>query len=70
VKLADVSYGSYPDAADWEFTFRSGQVTLHALDRGFVTSGKRGYAIYFQTHDDQWSSSNDELQGFLSSFRP
>ena len=70
VKLANVDYGSYRDAADWEFTFTSGQVTLHALDRGFITSGNRGYAVYFQTHDDQWSSSNDELQGFLSSFRP
>ena len=69
IKLANVSYGDYRDAADWEFTFTSGQVTLHALDRGFVTSGNRGYAIYFQTHDDQWSSSGDLLQGFLSSFR-
>ncbi|HET7309782.1 MAG TPA: serine/threonine-protein kinase [Mycobacteriales bacterium] len=70
IKLADVSYGSYRQAADWEFTFTSGQVTLHALDRGFISSGNRGYAIYFQTHDDQWSSSADLLQGFLSSFRP
>ena len=69
VKLAGVSYGGYPDAADWEFTFTSGAVTLHALDRGFVTSSKRGYAIYFQTHSDQWSSAGDLLQGFLSSFR-
>ena len=70
VQLGNVSYGSYRDAADWEFTFTSGQVTLHALDRGFVTSGNRGYAVYFQTHDDQWSTSGDLLQGFLSSFRP
>ncbi|HET6816026.1 MAG TPA: serine/threonine-protein kinase [Mycobacteriales bacterium] len=69
IKLATVSYGGYPDAADWEFTFTSGAVSLHALDRGFVTSGKRGYAIYFQTHSDQWSSSAGLLQGFLSSFR-
>jgi hypothetical protein len=70
VRLETVHYGSYRDSADWEFTYQSGAVTLHALDHAFITDGNRGYAIYFQTHDDQWSSSNDLLQGFLSSFRP
>jgi hypothetical protein len=70
IRLETVSYGGYRDAADWEFTYTSGAVTLHALDRGFVTSGNRGYAVYFQTHDDQWSSSAATLRAILSSFRP
>ena len=70
IQLETISAGGYRDAADWEFTYTSGAVTLHALDRALVTHGNRGYAVYFQTHDDQWSSSGDILQGFLSSFRP
>ena len=70
MKLDNVSYGGYRDAADWEFSYTSGQVTLHTLDRGFVTSDNRGYAVYFQTHDDQWGSSAELLRGMLSSFRP
>ena len=68
IKLATIQADGYRDAADWEFTYTSG-AALHALDRALVTNGNRGYAVYFQTHDDQWSSSNDVLQGFLSSFR-
>ena len=70
IRLEKVDYGSYRDAADWEFTYTSGAVTLHALDRAFITNANRGYAIYFQTHDDQWSSSDSLLQGLVSSFRP
>ena len=69
IRLESVDHTGYRDAADWEFTFTSGQVTLHALDHAVVTNGNRGYAVYFQTHDDQWSASGDLLQGFLSSFR-
>ena len=70
IRLENVDYGGYRDAADWEFTYTSGAVTLHALDRAFITDANRGYAIYFQTHDGQWSSSDGVLQGLLSSFRP
>ena len=70
IRLETVDHAGYRDAADWEFTFSSGQVTLHALDHAVVTNANRGYAVYFQTHDDQWSSSDALLQGFLSSFRP
>ena len=70
IRLETVSADGFRDAADWEFRYTSGGATLHALDHAVVTNGNRGYAVYVQTHDDQWSSSADLLQGFLSSFRP
>jgi hypothetical protein len=44
------------DAADWEFTYTDGGASLRALDRAEVF-GIRGYAIYEQSHSDQWTSS-------------
>jgi eukaryotic-like serine/threonine-protein kinase len=44
------------DAADWEFTYIDGGASLRALDRAEVF-GTRGYAIYEQSHSDEWASS-------------
>jgi hypothetical protein len=69
IRLENVDWRSYPDVADWEFTYRSGALTLHATDRGAVV-GHRGYGLFFQAHAEQWEASQALLQGFYSSFRP
>jgi len=69
ISLDDVGWRSYPDVADWEFTYTEGGATLHAVDRGAVISG-RGYGLFFQTHDDQWDASQDLRRAFYDSFRP
>jgi hypothetical protein len=69
IRLENVSWRGYPDVADWEFTYTSGAVTLHAVDRGAVV-GNRGYGLFFQTHSDQWQASQQMLQQLYASFRP
>ncbi len=68
IALDNVDYRGY-DAADWEFTYRAGGVTLHALDRGLVANG-RGYAMYFQTHEGRWDDSKDVMHQIWDTFRP
>jgi len=65
--LDAVRYRGY-DAADWEFRYLLGGIALHALDHGFVAGG-RGYALYFQTHDEDWQASSATMRSFWRSFR-
>jgi hypothetical protein len=69
ITLDSVSWRNYPDVADWEFTYTSGGATLHAVDRGAVVGG-RGYGLFFQTHADQWQSSQQLLQQIYGTFEP
>jgi hypothetical protein len=55
-------------AADWEFTWTDGGTPVHVLDRGFVTSESKGYAIYLYAPQDEWASSQDELRVFQDTF--
>jgi hypothetical protein len=64
VALHTIDIAGAKDAADWEFTYTDGGASLHALDRAEVF-GTRGYAIYEQSHSDQWASSQrlfDQIQ--------
>ena len=54
-------------AAEWEFTFLEGGAQLHALDLGFVT-GEYGFALFFQTPEEEWESFADEFEAFKTSF--
>jgi hypothetical protein len=72
LRMVQQQFRSWPNAADWEFTFtgtRGG--TMHALDRGFVT-GKYGYAIYWTTLDSGWNSPDNVTARQVSydSFQP
>ena len=69
IALDNAEWRNYPDVADWEFTYTEGGVTLHAVDRGAVVAN-RGYGLFFQTHDDRWSASQDLRRDFYDSFRP
>ncbi|MGK4581259.1 protein kinase domain-containing protein [Kitasatospora sp. HPMI-4] len=55
VRLEQISYRQWNNAADWEWTSSSNPV-LHSLNRGFVT-GKYGYALYWITPDTDWNSA-------------
>lgn len=43
-------------AALWEYTYEAGGASLHAYNLGFVT-GDYGFALNFQTREDQWAAS-------------
>ena len=65
--IGPTTYRDY-NAAVWEFTYGSG-TTVHATNLGFVTGG-RGYALFFQTPEDIWASSQGLNQQFRDAFRP
>ena len=69
LRLETISADGANDAADWEFTYASKGATLHALDRALVF-GRRGFAIYTQAHDDDWSAAQDVFDQLQPTFHP
>jgi hypothetical protein len=67
VTLHTIDIPGAKDAADWEFTYSDGGASLRALDRAEVF-GTRGYAIYEQSHTDQWASSQPLFNRIQRSF--
>ena len=68
LSIEEVDYRDY-DTADWEFRFSDEGADLHVRNRGFVVDG-RGYALYFQTHENKWDASQDIWRNLVRSFRP
>ncbi|GAA4598432.1 hypothetical protein GCM10023194_75930 [Planotetraspora phitsanulokensis] len=67
VSLKSVDY--FKEAADLEFTWRSGGRT-HAINRGFVTDKRHGYAIFWQAPDSRWQKTLHYFTTFTATFRP
>ena len=67
IKIVSVKY--WLKAADWEYTF-DGSTRQHVNNRGFITSKKQAYGIYWQTTDARWKADRDDLQLIFDSFRP
>ncbi|HEY7488096.1 MAG TPA: serine/threonine-protein kinase [Streptosporangiaceae bacterium] len=69
VDLRNVDGAPY-EAADIEFTWfgKSGR-PMHGVDRRVIANGQR-YAVFVAIPADQWSASQDQVNGFLDSFRP
>lgn len=55
IRIDPTSFKGY-DAAEWEYTYSEGGARLHAIDLGFVT-GDLGFALNFQTHEEDWDAS-------------
>jgi hypothetical protein len=59
------------DAALWEYTYSEGGADLHAYNLGFITpDGTYGMALNFQTHEENWDSSQDLWEQLKAGFRP
>jgi serine/threonine protein kinase len=59
------------DAAEWEFTYEDGGAFLHAIDLGFITADdSTGMALLFQTHEEDWDSSQELFEQLKAGFRP
>jgi hypothetical protein len=67
LRLERIDVAGARDAADWEFVYDEGGARLHAIDRAMVV-GDRGYALYFQTHDDRWDESQRLFEQIDASF--
>ncbi|MFB9719530.1 protein kinase [Planobispora longispora] len=56
------------DAADWEFTWRPSYGKARVINRGFLTKGGRGYAIYWHTLASDWKKNLKLFEGFTETF--
>lgn len=68
IRIEPFEYRDY-NAAVWEFRYRDEGVDLHVANLGFV-AGDRGYALYFQTHEDRWQASQPTFARFRDAFQP
>lgn len=55
-------------AALWEYTYDQGGSALHAYNLGFVT-GDYGFALNFQTREDQWAASGPIWERLRAGFQ-
>jgi hypothetical protein len=68
LRIEPYAYRDY-NAAMWEFRFQDGGAQLHTANLGFVAAG-RGYALYFQTREENWASSQQTYAQFREAFSP
>jgi eukaryotic-like serine/threonine-protein kinase len=68
IQISPATYKGY-EAAIWEFAYSDGGADLHAVDLGFVTRSM-GFALFFQTHAENWDSSQDLFEQLQESFEP
>jgi eukaryotic-like serine/threonine-protein kinase len=58
------------DAALWEYTYSEGGADLHAYNLGFITPDETyGMALNFQTHEENWDSSQELWEQLKASFK-
>lgn len=72
ISIDPVSWRGYRTVADWTFTFTSHGTRMRAVNRGFVTDDKHGYAIFFTAPDAQWDSPETKamLAALYKTFKP
>jgi serine/threonine protein kinase len=69
IQITPTTFKGYR-ASVWEFTYSSGGAQLHAIDLGFVIGDDYGFALYFQTREEDWAQSKELFDAFQKSFRP
>jgi len=68
VSIEQEDYRDY-NAALWEYTYTEGDRQLHAYNLGLV-AGDYGYALNFQTREENWEASQDLFESFKDTFSP
>ncbi|MBA3738368.1 MAG: serine/threonine protein kinase [Actinobacteria bacterium] len=68
ITIEETSFKGADTAAIWEFTYDEGGATLHALDLGFADD-RYGFALYFQTLEEDWAGSQKTFEQIKRSFR-
>jgi hypothetical protein len=58
------------NAADWEFTWVSGGVTIHVLNRNILPRPTKAYALYWSVPDSQWDASRGIFDVAARTFQP
>ena len=56
------------EAGLWEYTYEEGGAALHAYNLQFVVAETYGFALNFQTHEEDWTDSQDLWETFQATF--
>ncbi|MGI8408168.1 MAG: protein kinase domain-containing protein [Actinomycetota bacterium] len=67
IAIESVEYQDY-EAAQAEYTYTDGDVTLHAINLQFVT-GEYGFALNFQANADEWDDLLPTFDAIKASFQ-
>ena len=71
IRIEDVEFKDFEEAAMWEFTWTDGGTRLHAYDLGVVANdGEHGFALNFVTREENWEASQPIWRTLKRSFRP
>lgn len=69
IAITEYDYPGAETAGLWEYSYEEGGAQLHAYNLAIVTGG-RGYALNFQTREDQWDESQELWEQFVAGFEP
>lgn len=69
IAITEYEYPGADTAGLWEYTYSEGGADLHAYNLAIVIGG-RGYALNFQTREDQWDESQQLWEQFVAGFEP
>ena len=58
------------NASLWEYRYRDGGATLHAYNLGFVLGDDYGFALNFQTREENWASSQQLWEQLKAGYSP
>jgi hypothetical protein len=70
IAITPTNYKEYDEAALWEYTYSEGGADLHAYNLGFVVDDEWGFALNFQTHEEDWESSQELFEQFKATWQP
>jgi eukaryotic-like serine/threonine-protein kinase len=69
IQLTPTTFAGSDNAGLWEYSYEESGASLHAYNLQFVTSdGSHGFALNFQTTEDEWETSQDLWGDFMASF--
>lgn len=69
IRLEPVAYKGL-DTADWEFTWQSGALPIHVLNRNVRANDRRAYALYWSVPDKEWPTRKAQFDVIAGSFQP
>jgi eukaryotic-like serine/threonine-protein kinase len=69
IGIEQVSFKGSDNAALWEYTYSEGGAALHAYNLG-VAFEDYGFALNFQTHEENWDAQQGLWEAFQESFEP
>lgn len=68
-QMTETEYLGYP-AGLWEYSYEDGGANLHAYNLQFVIEDDWGFALNFQTREENWSDSQDLWEALKAGFEP